>query len=349
VRTLPEEQLVEHPELAVSAATATTMTGGSALERRRLLQLVGRAQRERPDRLTPYVQAVAAMVRAASIDSDVGQAVLDGHIARTIASSDADEVLVAALAAYARALYLAGELENAWSEAMRAIEHPDAERRAPGYAYARSTLALVAAERRWLTPARAYAEKANSIVGGVASGRGWLGANAAAALGAVLSEAGNLAEAERELAYAEHFFQDEVATVHHAWILVLLARVRCRRGRLEEADATLRSAQDEIAQFADGGRVPLLAAEVTRELNLARQRAGGGELLEAPSEAELTVLRDLVSDSSAREIGERLFLSPNTVRSHTRSLYRKLGVSSRADAVARAESLGLLGQSKSRI
>ena len=65
-------------------------------------------------------------------------------------------------------------------------------------------------------------------------------------------------------------------------------------------------------------------------------------LVERPSEAELAVLRLLTTDLSMREIGGELFLSPNTVRTHTRALYRKLSVSSRADAVARAEALDLL-------
>jgi LuxR family maltose regulon positive regulatory protein len=54
------------------------------------------------------------------------------------------------------------------------------------------------------------------------------------------------------------------------------------------------------------------------------------------------VLRLLASDRSVRQIGELLFLSLNTVRSHNRSIYRKLGVNTRADAVARADALGLL-------
>jgi LuxR family maltose regulon positive regulatory protein len=70
-------------------------------------------------------------------------------------------------------------------------------------------------------------------------------------------------------------------------------------------------------------------------------------MLGPPSEAELAVLRLLASDLSIREIGGTLFVSANTVRSHTRALYRKLAVSSRADAVARAEALGLLGQTES--
>jgi LuxR family maltose regulon positive regulatory protein len=59
------------------------------------------------------------------------------------------------------------------------------------------------------------------------------------------------------------------------------------------------------------------------------------------------VLRLLVSDLSVRQIGESLFLSHNTVRSHTRSIYRKLAVNSRAEAVARADVLGLLGERQS--
>ena len=54
------------------------------------------------------------------------------------------------------------------------------------------------------------------------------------------------------------------------------------------------------------------------------------------------MLRCLASGLSRREIGEQLYISLNTVKTHTRELYRKLDVTSRADAVARAEALGLL-------
>ena len=50
----------------------------------------------------------------------------------------------------------------------------------------------------------------------------------------------------------------------------------------------------------------------------------------------------LATHLSFREIGERLFVSRNTVKTHAISIYRKLGVSSRADAVARAGELGLI-------
>jgi LuxR family transcriptional regulator, maltose regulon positive regulatory protein len=347
VRTLPDDLIIEHPELAVAAATAAVMVGQSVLEQRRLLRLADRARRERPARFGSYPEAVALMVRAASVDGDVGRAVVDGRRAVAIAEVDADEVLVAALAAYARALYLAGDLDGAWKAAVRGVEHGEAEGRAPGHAFARSTMALVAADRGWLGSARTHAEKARSIVGSVGSSRSWLGANASAALGVVLAAEDNLAESERALVHAGHFFRDELATVHHAWLLVALARVRCRRGRLDDAEATLQSARELIGQLADCGDVPSLATGVERDLRAARARAEGGYVLEEPSQAERAVLRLLGSDLSIRQIGGELFLSPNTVRSHTRAIYRKLGVNSRAEAVARADVLGLLGAAHS--
>ncbi len=347
VRTLSGQQLIDQPGLAVVAATAAATVGHSTIDQRRFLALASRAQAEQPESATPYVQAVAGMVRAITVDGDVGEAIEDGRHAAEVAQLSADEVLVAALAGYARALYFGGELDRAWAAALRAVEHPDAERRPPGHAVARSTLALVAVDRGWLVSARAHAEKARAIIGGVGSGRSWLGANASAALGSVLGAEGDLVGAERELSFAEHFFRDEVATVHHAWLLVLLARIRCQRGRLEEAAATIRSARDEIGELADSGRVSSLALEVERQLERASSRAGNGAVLELPSDAELTVLRLLTSDLSTREIGNHLFLSPNTVRSHTRAIYRKLGVNSRGDAVARATALGLFEQAQS--
>jgi LuxR family transcriptional regulator, maltose regulon positive regulatory protein len=54
------------------------------------------------------------------------------------------------------------------------------------------------------------------------------------------------------------------------------------------------------------------------------------------------VLRMLSGDRSQREIGGALYISFNTVKTHTKSIYRKLGVSQREDAVARARELELI-------
>jgi ATP/maltotriose-dependent transcriptional regulator MalT len=65
-------------------------------------------------------------------------------------------------------------------------------------------------------------------------------------------------------------------------------------------------------------------------------------VIDLPSAAELIVLPLLATELSLREISARLYLSPNTVKTHTRTLYRKLGVTSREEAVSRATAFGLL-------
>ena len=269
VRALPEERLVEHPELAAAAATAALMAGQSTMELRRFLSLVDRARAGRPEGSNRYADAAARMVRALTMDGGVRQAVVDGGGAVELAQAGEDELVTAALTGQARALYFAGDLDDAWRAALRVLAHPDARRRVPSQALARVTLALVAVERGQLFSARHHAERAKEIIGGIGTSRSWLGANASAALGAVLAAEGKLADAERELTLAEHFFEDEVATVHHAWLRVLLAGVRVRRGRLDEAESTLRGREEELEELTDGGRIPALADEVERELEAA--------------------------------------------------------------------------------
>ena len=59
------------------------------------------------------------------------------------------------------------------------------------------------------------------------------------------------------------------------------------------------------------------------------------------SSREREVLVLIASGATNREIADRLYLSPHTVKEHASSLYRKLGVKNRAEATRRAERLGL--------
>ncbi|WP_372594470.1 LuxR C-terminal-related transcriptional regulator [Actinotalea sp.] len=56
---------------------------------------------------------------------------------------------------------------------------------------------------------------------------------------------------------------------------------------------------------------------------------------------ERVILSNLDEETTLEEIATRLFVTRNTVKSQVRSVYRKLGVSTRADAVARARQYGL--------
>jgi two-component system response regulator DesR len=61
------------------------------------------------------------------------------------------------------------------------------------------------------------------------------------------------------------------------------------------------------------------------------------------TEREREVLDLIAGGSTNREIAERLYLSPHTVKEHTSTLYRKLRARNRAEAVQRAQRIGLLG------
>ena len=71
--------------------------------------------------------------------------------------------------------------------------------------------------------------------------------------------------------------------------------------------------------------------------------SGSGRRVAADARRSCGCCPYLQTHLTIREIGERLFVSRNTVSSEVGSIYRKLGVSSRSDAVRQATAIGLLG------
>jgi len=76
-------------------------------------------------------------------------------------------------------------------------------------------------------------------------------------------------------------------------------------------------------------------------LELVRPGAYPAPMAEPLTRRELVVLEHLSEDVTLEEIATTLFVTRNTVKSQVRSLYRKIGVSTRADAVAWAFAAGL--------
>ena len=75
---------------------------------------------------------------------------------------------------------------------------------------------------------------------------------------------------------------------------------------------------------------------------LSKQRGSGGPGASALTAAELRLLPLLATHMSFPEIAGERFVSPHTVKAQAMSIYRKLGVSSRHQAVTRSRELGLL-------
>ena len=167
---------------------------------------------------------------------------------------------------------------------------------------------------------------------------GW----ASATLGAVLARAGDREEGERLLRLGIDRMRATAEPLLVIQVLLALTATLGTRGAADEGRRALGEAKDLIDACADPGILADRWEEVSRSLAAStRSIVDGTEL----TKRELEILRMLPTRLSQREIGRRLFVSYNTVHSHIRSIYRKLGVSSRVDAVRRAREEGLLWES----
>ena len=118
-----------------------------------------------------------------------------------------------------------------------------------------------------------------------------------------------------------------------------LAEAHLGLGNLAEARVMHRRALDARVLEPQAALALRLVDRLGAELDdVIRSRLAG----EAPTVAERRVLELLPTHAPLQEIAETLFVSRNTVKSHTLALYRKLDVSSRSDAVSKARALGLL-------
>jgi LuxR family maltose regulon positive regulatory protein len=176
---------------------------------------------------------------------------------------------------------------------------------------------------------------------------------AATALGAVLAREGEYDQARQVLQYSLTIRRRTLGLTPWPTLnsLIALARTTLDAGDLPAARALLDEAHDLVATEPDSGaHLRSVLADIEGRLaaaprsgvprNGASQR--GGAVTESLTEREVHVLRLLRGDLSLREIGRELYVSANTVKTHTRSIYRKLGVSSREEAIERARELGLL-------
>jgi LuxR family transcriptional regulator, maltose regulon positive regulatory protein len=242
------------------------------------------------------------------------------------------------------ALFYAGDDDATVAAARRALESHPAADGIPPRVIALAALALGESGRGRTSAARTAALAAHAEARETGLGETWVGALVAGALGLVHESEGHLAEAERALVRSARLHEGS-SSIGASWALFVLTRVRCARGRLTDATAALAEGRELLGRISDSGSIADLGTAVTAELAAAEERARAGELVEEPTGSELAVLRLLPTSLTLRQIGDDLFVSMNTVKSHTHSLYRKLGVTSRQEAVARAEALGLLGES----
>ena len=147
----------------------------------------------------------------------------------------------------------------------------------------------------------------------------------------VLELRGDTAGAEAAYARAAELARRDAWPLDLVHALVRQGHVRRRLKDVAGARALAREARSVVSQCPDPGVLPERVEKLERALALVHQAAAPATTETEPlSERELAVLRLLATDLSQREIGAELFVSFNTVKSHTRTVFRKLGVASRA-------------------
>jgi LuxR family transcriptional regulator, maltose regulon positive regulatory protein len=170
-------------------------------------------------------------------------------------------------------------------------------------------------------------------------------------LASSLISQGELDEAERWLMEGEYALRSEVEPVTGMLFRVVRAvLVQCQAGQRTAPPALMQ----EIVSVL-GGRAPTAPTALTPSpapavsatsgvpaVPAARAAAPAEHLPEPLSQAETRVLRFLQTSLSAPEIARELYVSVNTVRTHMRHLYDKLGAHRRLEALDRARALGLL-------
>jgi LuxR family maltose regulon positive regulatory protein len=159
---------------------------------------------------------------------------------------------------------------------------------------------------------------------------------------AVEAHRGEVAEARRDAAAGRRLLASLAGFTpwYVAEAQIWLARAQIRLSDAAAARALLARAARTLGQAQDA---PVLGEWLhdgwERADAFAAGSTGAGPSL---TNAELRVLRFLPSHLSFREIGAQLHVSSNTVKTQALSVYRKLEVSCRSDAVARGRSVGLI-------
>ena len=153
---------------------------------------------------------------------------------------------------------------------------------------------------------------------------------------------GDLAKAAAELTCAQRLRPGVTYALPYFAVQVRIELARCHLALSDTAAArTLLREADEILR-----RRPSLGVfgEQARDLRaeLAQAKGSSAPGASALTAAELRLLPMLCTHLSLPEIAAEIFLSRNTIKSQAYSIYRKLGVSSRSQAVAVAGKLGLL-------
>jgi LuxR family maltose regulon positive regulatory protein len=276
---------------------------------------------------------VGELERARTAAREVLESAPDGSFSATVA-----QIVLAVT------LYWGGELDEARTACSRAVHMARSSGNDLGHAYALGYLAMIEADEGratgadrlgaqavGLSDAPGFTEHFVTAIGNLARGRADL-------------LQGRLDDAAVKIQHAVDVSQGGAGRLEMAAPLIALSHVRHLQGEPDAGKGLLGEARAIIDRSGEPGLLATALRVAERSLGIAYQASAGRSSVpvEALTDRELAVLRMLNSQLSLREIGTTLEVSLNTIKTHAKSVYRKLDVSSRSDAVGRARELGFL-------
>ena len=340
--SLPEEMFTRDAALALVEAWMCALVGRRE-ETERFLTLAEGIHHEGPlPDGTASVESGVALVRGVFGYGGV-QAMVDAvHSAAELESSQISPRTVLACLGLGLSLYYSGDASRARKPLEEGLRLTRVGQPALRIVML-SALSLVAGEEGHLEEAESLGREARGMVAKFRLQEVPQSTVANIMLGRALAKRNKLAEAQVELENGLSARQRFPGL--NPWPTIIgylaLAKVRAARGDRAGGRAALAEARAILEPIADdAGIFPELLERQERRLRARKPREG--QLDDELTERELVVLRLLDGELSIREIAQSLYVATNTVKTQIRSIYRKLGVSSREEAVEEANRRGLL-------
>jgi LuxR family transcriptional regulator, maltose regulon positive regulatory protein len=326
-----------HPMLAVLASLTFALTG-RPVDAERWADAIDRwlyGGAAWPDH--PSAEAWAALLRAVLCRHGVEQMSADAdEAARRFAAEQIEESAPVLYQGLARVF--SGGLDAGEACFEEALSIREAARTPEALAVALCELSLLAMARGDWSRAEVLAERAGAVL----RRAGLEGTLTYAVQARAAMHRGDVPAVRQHLVNAQRVRPLLTYAIPHVAVQarIELARVHLALGDLAGARTLLREI-DGLLRCRPGLGTLAGEAEALRD-ELSQQRGSIVPGASSLTGAELRVLPLLSTHLRLPEIGEQLFLSPHTIKSHARSIYRKLGASTRSEAVRRAREVGLL-------
>src|SRR5215211_842918 len=338
---LPDEKITLDAALALVRAWICAL-GGQREECARFVRLAEGLPYEGPlPDGTSSVESGVAILRATFGYGGVHDGVEAVRLAAELEPGESSPWAALVRFALGSGLYLSGDTSKAREPLEEALSLTEDHQRLVRMVTL-SFLSFVAADEGRPEEAESHARVAQALVEGLRPYRIPQTSLAPIALGRALAEQGKLEQAQKELETGLSARRRLPGLSPWPTLigLLALAQVLAGRGDRAEARVALAEARTILEDFPDAGIFPELLEHQERKLRARKPREGqlDGEL----TEREFDVLRLLGGGLSTRQMAQNLYVAPSTVRTQIKSIYRKLGVSSRQQAVEEAIVRGLL-------